>query len=477
MKIKSLIKVIAGLVLLTVQSIQAEVKLPAILSSDMILQRNTNVKLWGWASANEKITIKTSWQKEFLKTKADNKGNWQIEVQTTNSKAPQTINFKGIKSNILLDNILFGEVWLCSGQSNMRQPLKGYTGQPVFEGAMAIAKSTNNKLRLFSITENGAGTPLDSLKAYKGWEVSSPASSKDFSAIAYFYGKQLQEILDVPVGLIMSSWGGTRIQPWISKESLLPYVKIDLKDVDPKRTPAAIFNAMINPITKFAIKGVLWYQGETNRNEPEVYKQLFPVMVKDWRKQWGIGDFPFYYAQIAPYQYDNTVNSAFLREAQFLAQKEIPNSGMAVLMDIGAKEYIHPPEKVEVANRLLLHALSKAYRLEGIDSESPAYKSYQVTDSATIVVDFNHVENGIYTPQKEIVTNFEIAGEDRVFYKAEAKIIKARQIEVWSNSVKKPVAVRYAFTNYVKGTLYNTNMLPASSFRTDNWDYATKPKE
>lgn len=477
MKIKSLITKVAVLFLLTAQSIQAEVKLPAILSSNMVLQRNTIVKLWGWADPNEKIIIEASWQKEFLKTEADQNGNWQIEVKTTNSKEPQKLRFKGKKSDILLDNILFGEVWLCSGQSNMRQPLKGYTGQPVFEGSMAIAKSTNNKLRLFSITENGSGKPLDTLKAHKGWDESAPVSSRDFSAVAYFYGKQLQEILDVPVGLIMSSWGGTRIQPWISKESLSPYMKLDLKDVDPKRTPTAIFNAMINPITKFAIKGVLWYQGETNRNEPDVYRKLFPVMVKDWRKQWGIGDFPFYYVQIAPYQYDTTVNSAFLREAQFLAQKDIPNSGMAVLLDIGAKEDIHPPEKVEVANRLLLHALSKTYRLGGIDSESPAYKSYQVTDSATIVVDFYHVENGIYTPQKEIVTNFEIAGEDRVFYKAEAKIIKARQIEVWSHSVKKPVAVRYAWTNYVKGTLYNTDMLPASSFRTDNWDNTNKPKE
>ena len=476
-KIKSLISVIPVLVLLSVQSILADVKLPEILSSNMVLQRNTNVILWGWADANEKVYIEASWLKESLNIQADKSGNWKIEVKTTNSKEPQTIKFKGEESTILLDNVLFGEVWLCSGQSNMRQPLKGYKGQPVFGGAMAIAKSTNSKLRLFSIKENASGEPLDSLMGHTGWSESSPSSSKDFSAVAYFYGKQLQETLDVPVGLIMSSWGGTPIQPWISKESLSSYKKVDLKEVNPRRLPTAIFNAMINPITKFAIKGVLWYQGEANRKEPNVYRELFPVMVKDWRKHWDIGDFPFYYVQIAPYQYNSQVNSAFLREAQFLSQKDIPNSGMAILMDIGDKEYIHAPQKKEVANRLLLHALSKTYGMVGIESEGPAYKSQQLTDSSSIVINFYNVENGIYTPEKGIVNDFEIAGEDRVFHKAETRIIKGSQIEVWNDSVKEPVAVRYAWKNYVKGSLYNTNMLPASSFRTDNWENATQFRE
>ena len=198
-------------------------------------------------------------------------------------------------------------------------------------------------------------------------------------------------------------------------------------------------------------------------------RTLFPVMVNDWRKQWDIGDFPFYYAQIAPYQYDSTVNTAYLREAQFLSQADIPNSGMAVLMDIGSKNYIHPPEKKEVANRLLLHALSKTYGIAGIDSESPAYKSYEVTDSSTIVIDFHNVENGIYTPERGAVNNVENAGEDRIFHNAEVKIIGGRKLVVWNDRVENPVAVRYAWKNYVKGSLYNASMLPASSFRTDNW--------
>lgn len=477
MKIKYLISTIAVFLLLCVQSIQAEVKLPAILSSNMVLQRNTSVLLWGWADANENIIIKTSWLSEPLNTQTDKDGNWKIKVQTTTSKEVQSIHIKGKDSAIILENILFGEVWLCSGQSNMRQPLKGYTGQPTHEGTMAIAKSTSSQIRLFSIKENGSGIPLDTIPEYIGWNESSPSSARDFSAIAYFYGKQLQEVLDVPVGLIMSSWGGTRIQPWISKESLSPYMEIDLTKVNPKSSPTAIFNAMINPITKFTIKGVLWYQGETNRKEPEVYRKLLPVMVKDWRKQWGIGDFPFYYVQIAPYKYDSTVNSAYLREAQMLALNEIPNAAMAVLMDIGAEDYIHPPEKKEVANRLLLHALSKTYGIEGIDCESPTYKSYELTDSSSVVIDFVNVENGIYTPQKGVVNDFEIAGDNKVFYKAEVKIIEGRKIVVWSDQVKKPVAVRYGWKNYVKGTLFNASMLPASSFRTDHWDDATHFKK
>ncbi len=476
MKIKFVISVIAVLVLLNVKSIQAEVKLPAILSSNMVLQRNTTVILWGWADAKEKVTIDASWLNEPLKIQADKNGKWKIKVQTTNSKEPQTINFKGNESAILLENVLFGEVWLCSGQSNMAQPLKGYTGQPTNDGTMTIAKSTNSQLRLFVIKANGSGIPLDNISKYKGWNQSSPSSSRDFSAVAYFYGKQLQEVLDVPVGLIMSSWGGTRIQPWISKESLSPYMEIDLSEVDKKRSPTAIFNAMIYPITKFAIKGVLWYQGESNIKEANVYRKLFPVMVNDWRKQWGIGDFPFYYAQIAPYRYRSTVNSAYLREAQLLAQTDIPNSGMAVLMDIGAKEYIHPPEKKEIANRLLLHALSKTYGMAGVDCESPVYKSHKVTDSS-IVIDFDNIKNGIYTPEKSAINYFEIAGEDRVFHKAKVKIIKGRKLKVWNKNIKNPVAVRYAWENYVKGTLYNASMLPASSFRTDSWDDATQSKK
>jgi len=450
----------------------AKIKLPSIIASNMVLQRNTTVKIWGWASPGEKISIKATWISEIVKITASENGRWEIAIKTTLSKEPQSIQLKSSQSNINLDNILFGEVWICSGQSNMRMPLKGYTGQPTFEGNLSVATSKNSNLRLFSITENGSPTPLDSVSNYKKWEIAAPETSKDFSAVAYFYGKQLQAILDVPVGLIMTSWGGTRIQPWMSKEAIAPFLEVNEVKKDTtekyKRIPSAIYNAMINPITSYTIKGAIWYQGETNRNEPKIYQKLLPEMVKDWRKQWNIGDFPFYYVQIAPNKYIDKSNSQYLREAQLKALEVIPNSGMAVLSDIGSDVTIHPPRKKEVAERLLLIALNKTYGMKDIDCNSPVYKSMTEKEGA-LLLSFDAAETGIFSPETEL-SNFEIAGEDKIFYPAKAEIIAHKQLKVYSLDVKVPVAVRYGWYNWFEGTLYDNNMLPASSFRTDDWE-------
>ena len=450
----------------------AKIKLPSIIASNMVLQRNTTVKIWGWATPGEKISIKASWISEILKITASENGRWEIAIKTTLSKEPQSIQLKSSESNINLENILFGEVWVCSGQSNMRMPLKGYTGQPTFEGNLSVATSKNINLRLFSITENGSPTPLDSVSNYKKWEIAAPETSKDFSAVAYFYGKQLQAILDVPVGLIMTSWGGTRIQPWMSKEAIAPFLEVNEVKKDTtekyKRIPSAIFNAMINPITSYTIRGAIWYQGETNRNEPKIYQKLLPEMVKDWRKQWNIGDFPFYYVQIAPNKYIDKSKSQYLREAQLKALDLIPNSGMAVLSDIGSDATIHPPKKKEVAERLLLIALNKTYGMKDIDCNGPVYKSMTEKEGA-LLLSFDAAETGIFSPETEL-SNFEIAGEDKIFYPAKAEIIAHKQLKVYSLDVKIPVAVRYGWNNWFVGTLYDNNMLPASSFRTDDWE-------
>ena len=450
----------------------AKIKLPSIIASNMVLQRNTSVKIWGWATPGEKISIKASWISEILKITASENGRWEIAIKTTLSKESQSIQLKSSESNINLENILFGEVWVCSGQSNMRMPLKGYTGQPTFEGNLSVATSKNTNLRLFSITENGSPSPLDSVSNYKKWEIAAPETSKDFSAVAYFYGKQLQAILDVPVGLIMTSWGGTRIQPWISKEAIAPFLEVNEVKKDTtekyKRIPSAIFNAMINPITSYTIKGAIWYQGETNRNEPKIYQKLLPEMVKDWRKQWNIGDFPFYYVQIAPNKYVDKSKSQYLREAQLKALEVIPNSGMAVLSDIGSDVTIHPPRKKEVAERLLFLALNKTYGIKDVDCTGPVYKSMSEKEGA-LFLSFDAAETGIFSPETEL-SNFEIAGEDKIFYPAKAEIIAHKQVKVSSLDVKVPVAVRYGWNNWFVGTLYDNNMLPASSFRTDDWE-------
>ena len=450
----------------------AKIKLPSIIASNMVLQRNTSVKIWGWATPGEKISIKATWISEIVKITASENGRWEIAIKTTLSKESQSIQLKSSESNINLENILFGEVWVCSGQSNMRMPLKGYTGQPTFEGNLSVATSKNTNLRLFSITENGSPSPLDSVSNYKKWEIAAPETSKDFSAVAYFYGKQLQAILDVPVGLIMTSWGGTRIQPWMSKEAIAPFLEVNEVKKDTtekyKRIPSAIFNAMINPITSYTIRGAIWYQGETNRNEPKIYQKLLPEMVKDWRKQWNIGDFPFYYVQIAPNKYVDKSKSQYLREAQLKALEVIPNSGMAVLSDIGSDVTIHPPRKKEVAERLLFITLNKTYGMKDVDCTGPVYKSMTEKEGA-LLLSFDAAETGIFSPETEL-SNFEIAGEDKIFYPAKAEIIAHKQVKVSSLDVKVPVAVRYGWQNWFEGTLYDNNMLPASSFRTDDWE-------
>ena len=466
--------------LIFILSASAQVKLPAIVSSDMVLQRNTTVNLWGWAASSEKISIKTSWNEKEIDVTTNNEGVWQMAVETTDSKEPQTIQIKSKTSSILLENILFGEVWLCSGQSNMEMKLKGYPGQPIFGSTKAIIHANNPNLRLFTVGRTGSKTPLQDFEDNKGWVQSTPETAANFSAVAYFFGHQLQEILGVPVGLINTSYGASPVQAWMSKESLNNFQTINLEDFDvkdkPNKIPTALFNAMLHPIIPYKIKGAIWYQGEANRLDPEGYKNLFPAMVKDWRTRWGIGDFPFYYAQIAPFTYGNNQmvdapkNSAFIREAQLECVDLIPNSGIAITTDVGDANFIHPPQKKEVAIRLLFNALNQTYDIKAVKYASPTLDSLVIQDNG-ISLTFKNAELGLYS--YKTLNDFEIAGEDKVFYPAEAKIENRRTILVTSEKVTNPVAVRYGWRNYVDGTLFDASLLPVSSFRTDNWNDAT----
>jgi sialate O-acetylesterase len=284
----------------------------------------------------------------------------------------------------------------------------------------------------------------------------------------------------VPIGMIHTSWGGSLIEAWMSNETLKPIQQVDLKNVDlarGNRFPTVLFNAMINPLIPYTIKGALWYQGEGNASRPEQYKLLFPAMVKDWRQRWGLPNFPFYYVQIAPYMYDSTNrlnarnNAALMREAQFKCLELIPNSGMAVTMDIGDDYRIHPAKKKEVADRLLYNALNQTYGYKAIDFSGPVLDSVKVKEGG-ISVTFRHAENGLLAPNG--LDGFMIAGTDHVFHAANAAIIGGRQVFVKNEQVKDPVAVRYAWRSWSNGTLFNTLMLPASSFRTDQWNDATE---
>lgn len=465
------------------KSAHAEIKLPSIVSSNMVLQRNTSVSIWGWADPNEVINIKASWINKIKTVKADNDGNWRIDLQTTNSKEPQEISLKSEVSDIILNNILFGEVWLCSGQSNMFQPVIGYPGQPTFGSSLAIAKSFNPNLRLFTVEKIGSKIPLKELAVSSFWKEATPESVAGFSAVGYFFAQQLQEILDVPVGIIHTSWGASTVEAWISKEVMESFLELKISDSDvekrPNRTPTVLFNSMINPLIPFKIKGALWYQGEGNRNKPEMYKKLFPAMVKDWRTRWDIGEFPFYYVQIAPYAYSGEEaysdprNTTFMREAQLQCLELIPNSGIAITTDLGSFETIHPPKKKEVADRLLFNALNQTYGIKEVIFASPMYHSHTIHNNS-IILNFKNAEMGLFSFNG--LEDFEIAGADRVFYPATAEIENKKSIKVFSEKVTEPVAVRYAWKNWVVGTLYDISLLPASSFRTDDWEDATRIK-
>jgi sialate O-acetylesterase len=360
----------------------------------------------------------------------------------------------------------------------MEQAIRGYYGQPTFGAQEAIVTANNKNLRLFTVELEADVIPRDTLGDYRAWQPANPASVKEFSAIAYFYGQQLQEILDVPVGMIHTSWGGSLVEAWISNEVLSSIQEVDLSEVDLKRGnrfPTVLFNAMINPLIPYTIKGALWYQGESNASQPEKYKTLFPAMVNDWRTRWGIGDFPFYYVQIAPYEYgwgEENYLIPLMREAQLQCLDLIPNSGIAITLDIGEEKIIHPAKKNEVADRLLYNALNQTYGYDAVDFSGPVLDSYKVMND-TIKVTFKNAEHGIYCYDE--LEGFEIAGADKVFYPTNATNNR-NGVFVKSDKVKNPVAVRYAWRSWVQGTLFDTNLLPASSFRTDNWDDAKQSK-
>lgn len=458
--------------------INAKIKLPALFSDNMMLQQKSNAPMWGWAEKNGNITIKTSWNSKIYKAKADHQGKWKVALQTPTAGGPFTIEVTEGTEKVIVKNVLIGEVWLCSGQSNMEMPLKGFQGQPVKNGNEIIVRSTNKNIRLITIPRATVLEPLDDFEGK--WETASPKSTANFSATAWYFGSLLQEVLDVPVGLIHVSYGGSSMEAWMNQEMLkdfasakIPTKKEDLAK-DPNRVATTLFNGMLSPVIGYGIKGCIWYQGESNYERGDEYAALMKKMVSSWRTLWKQGDFPFYYAQIAPFNYATfhpkdyleKYNSAYLREAQLKAVKEIPNSAMAVLMDVGEENSIHPMDKEKGGNRLAFQALARTYGIEGFEFESPKYKSMEIKDNS-VTVSFDDAANGITAYDKE-VTGFELAGEDKVFYPAKT-VVRRKSVVLTSDKVAKPVAVRYLFKDFAKAELFSAGGLPVSSFRTDEW--------
>lgn len=467
---RNVITIILILFLFT-DNLSAKVSLPAVFSNGMVLQQKSNPNIWGKAEPNNKIEITTSWDQKKYQVLSSSDGTWKIQLVTPKAGGPYKITIND-GANLTLSDVLIGEVWLASGQSNMEMPLKGFKDQPVLNSEEIISQSKNAQIRLFQVKKVSWAMPLDDCSGK--WQIADPTSVATFSAVAYGYAKQLQEKLQVPVGIIQAAWGGTRIEAWMTANSLTPFSQlwippVENKALTSKNTPSGLYNGMINPLVGYGIKGVIWYQGETNRKNWYDYSKLLPAMVKEWRSVWGIGNWPFYYAQIAPFEKPGDKSYTFftlIREAQLKASAEIPNSGIAVLMDIGAENTVHPPDKESVSKRLSYLALAKSYGFKDVKWSGPVYKNMKINDNkVTLSFDF---ADGLYFKNQESV-NFEIAGNNKIFYPASTKI-KGREIEVASANVKKPVAVRYAFKAWAEGDLYNINRLPASSFRTDSWE-------
>jgi sialate O-acetylesterase len=448
----------------------AEIKLPAIFGDNMVLQRETQVAIWGEASKNSSVRVTTSWNGKSYYTESSNNGSWKLKVATLKAGGPYEITISD-GTALKLKNVLIGEVWVCSGQSNMEMQMKGRgMNQPVLGSTDAIALSSNPNIRLFTVRRGANIKPLNDFTG--DWKTCEPESVSEFSATAYYFGLMLQKVLNVPVGLINSSWGGTSIQPWISKTTCkkFDFIKLGDKIFDgnqAQQTPTALFNAMINPMVGYGIRGVIWYQGEGNINEPQNYQKMLPGLIEDWRSLWGIGDFPFYYMQIAPFDYGQEgLNSAYLREAQLKASTTLPNIGMACILDIGEKNCIHPSNKETGSKRLALMALEQTYGIKGINGLSPVMKEMSVSEGVVKLI-FDNAPNGLTSFGKEL-SCFEVAGADKRFFPAKAFITRAG-VTLFSPSVSEPVAVRYAFKDFVVGDLFGVNGFPVSSFRTDEW--------
>ncbi|WP_237586996.1 sialate O-acetylesterase [Pontibacter russatus] len=438
------------------------VSVPSIFGSHMVLQQNAEVTVWGSGKPGEEVTVTGSWDNKPVTTKASNLAKWSVKLNTPAAGGPYTLTIKG-HNTITLEDVLAGEVWLCSGQSNMEWS----AAAGIDNGEQEVPKAMYPEIRFFSVAHQTADGPQ--LDVQGEWVVCTPETMKNFSAIGYFFGRELHQALDVPVGLINSSWGGTPAEVWVSPETVaqnpvLKQAAATQKEVPygPVR-PGKTYHAMIAPLTPFKIAGALWYQGESNTNAPEAYATMLPALINNWRSDWGY-EFPFYFVQIAPYKGYGPEAGPLLRDSQRKSLR-VPNTGMVVVSDIGNNDDIHPRNKLDVGKRLANLALNKTYGQTDRPASGPLFREMKVEGRKARLY-FDYADKGLVRKGKEL-TNFEIAGEDGQFVKANAKI-DGSTVVVQAKEVKKPVAVRFEWSNTVTPTLFNKAGLPASSFRTDS---------
>ncbi|MDD4968190.1 MAG: sialate O-acetylesterase [Paludibacter sp.] len=444
----------------------ATLRLPAILSNHAVLQQSAEVKLWGWAQNTTPVRISCSWNAtDTVIVNPSKDWTWITTVKTPKAGGPYTITFISGNEKVVIEDILIGEVWLCSGQSNMEFNFSW----GVNDAGDAVSKSTNNELRFFEIPRLYDNFPQTDCPGK--WKISSPETVEKMSVVGYFFGKKINTMIKAPVGLIASYWGGTCVQSWMpagcfTHDAELQRAAYNLKPVSwAPVEPSIIYNSMIYPVTNYRIAGSIWYQGEGNTEQPQEYGKLFAGLIKGWREKFQ-QEFPFYYVQIAPWSGYGGLSGTLLREQQETALT-IPKTGMVVVGDlVDDLTNIHPKIKQEVANRLANMVLKEQYGFNSLQPYFPHFAQLNIQKNKAIIT---VTSIGKLNCKDKSIKSFEIAGNDKVFYPAVAVIEKNNTITLTSKQVKMPVAVRYCFTNDGVPNLFDVNGLPLIPFRTDKW--------
>lgn len=457
---------------------QAELRLASLVSDNMVLQQNTDARLWGSATPGATVTVAPSWG-EAVAVKAAKDGSWMASVPTpAASYDPAKIEFTtsaGDKATV--SNVLIGEVWLASGQSNMQMPLKGFPGCSVQDGLdEAINAKDIPGVRMFNVPMVQNYEPQDACGGH--WMTTENyRDAMEFSATAWFFAKSLSRALDVPVGIVNCSYGGSRVESWTPRDMLEGYSDVSLAQYDIEAMtdylrPMLMYNAMFRPIERYTYKGIIWYQGCSNVGQHENYPVRLAAMVERWRAEMGLGEIPFYYVEIAPYDYESGdyASGARLREAQYKAQSLIPNSGMVCTNDLAEPfelHNIHPRRKAPVGQRLSYMALNRTYGHDNVCDSGPEYAGWKAKGNEAWVA-FKNLPMGIC--RNYMLEGFELAGPDRVFHPATGWLHwQTNEIVLTADGVDEPIAVRYGFGDFKPGTLIGGNEQPAVPFRTDDW--------
>ena len=475
-------------VLLTLTvGMQAKVRLHHLVGDNMIIQQQTDVRLWGWTKPGRKVVATTSWSDARSEAKADKQGRWLLTVKSpVASYEPLSISFDDGDGKVTVNNVLAGEVWVCAGQSNMEMPVKGFGNCPVKNYNQEVLNAAGKRqVRSAKIPSIMRMQPQEDADTY--WRECSPQTVSDFSATGYFCAKVLNQALDIPIGIIEANKGGTRVESWLTKENLEKYTKeptdsmgiVNFKKEWDYHRAMLWGNGTFNPILNYTVKGIFFYQGCSNVGDPgNQYSERLKLLVEQWRKQFRLGEIPFYFVQIAPFDSSDKQGTwnALLQEQQFRASQIIPNSGLVCTNDCvypyeGTQ--IHPAQKQKVGERLAFLALNKTYGMSTIICESPSYKDMKV-DGDAVMLHFNNEYGAI--SRFEDIQGFEVAGADQVFHPAKARHFWQPGGGYWdeciivkSDAVKQPLAVRYCFRNWQLGNLANAGGLPLFPFRTDNW--------